>query len=318
MNHHYIPQFYLRPWLGSDHKLQEFRRGYGGRIQVGRYGTKVTGCAEDLYTVPGVTEATKYNVERMFMSLVDDDAVKARNMLLNDQIPKDPNIRHSWARFILSLILRNPEELDRFKIRFNADLMKPDAVLQAKYEAHKRVADPELLEEWMVMVDPTYAERAAVIAMTKLVENQRVLALIRNMQWYVFETSSVSRRLMTSDRPVVMTNGFGRFDGHCGIAISPTKLFVGFTFHDYAQMFLNMPTGRLVRAVNDAVIGQARKYVYALDASNVAEVRRGMGKKEAPSFVRGIPEEYLRATSGWTSGETRERPNEGAADEQDR
>lgn len=37
MKHHYIPQFYLRPWLGEDHKLEEFgREPYTGQIRSRR------------------------------------------------------------------------------------------------------------------------------------------------------------------------------------------------------------------------------------------------------------------------------------------
>jgi hypothetical protein len=286
LNHHYIPQFYLRPWLGDDHKLQEFRRGYKDRIQTGRYGTLVTGCEEDLYTVPGVTEETKHNIERYFMSFVDNAAVKARDMMLEDRIPQDPEIRHSWARFILSLVFRNPEELGKFKTDFKAKMLAPLPEIQAKYERIRQDDDPPLFEEWMVKHDPTHTERESVLAMTRLIEHQNVLKLLRTMHWVVIDTSRVQRRLMTSDRPVVMTNGLVRFDGHYAIPISPTRLFIAFTSVAWAEKFTAWPAGKIVRDVNEAVIGQGRKYVYAVDKANFAEVKRLMGKREAPSFVK--------------------------------
>ncbi|MGO4440314.1 DUF4238 domain-containing protein [Rhizobium sp. RAF56] len=285
MKHHYIPQFYLRPWLGADYKLQEFRRGYGDRIQTGRYGTLSTGYAENLYTLPGVTEETKQNVERFFMSFVDNAAVKARDMMLEDRIPKDPEIRHSWARFILSLVFRNPEELRKFKGDFSKRLLTPDTGFQARYEAYRSADDPETFEEWIVQRAPSHAERESVMAMTRLVENKNVLRLLRTMHWVVMDTSRVTRKLMTSDRPVVMTNGFVQYAGHYGIPIGPTRLFIAFTSVAFAEKFCALPEGKIVREVNDAVIGQARKYVYGLDKANLAEVRRRMGKREAPSFV---------------------------------
>jgi hypothetical protein len=293
MNHHYIPQFYLRPWLGPDHKLQEFRRGYGGRIQSGRYGTKSTGYAVDLYTLAGTTPETRQNVEKYFMGLVDNSAVRARDMMLEDEIPRDQSTRHSWARFLMSLVLRNPEEISKFKERFGADLMTPDAELQARYENQKSPDDPPTLEEWLQQSDPTYSERSAIVAMTRLVENQNVLRLIRGMEWRVIDTSGFTRRLMTSDRPIAMTNGLGRYDGHCALPLSPTKLFLACTYVDFANGVCSTRTGKLIRSMNDAVIGQAKKYVYSLDRSSLAEVRRLMGKREPPSFIRGVPEDNL-------------------------
>jgi hypothetical protein len=288
LNHHYIPQFYLRPWLGDDHKLQEFRRGYQGRIQTGRYGTASTGCAEDLYTIPGVTDETKQNVEQYFMGLVDNAAVKTRDMLMNREMPKDPEIRHSWMRFLLSVLFRNPEELASFKGRFSTDLLSPDESIQAKYEAARQDSDPSRFEDWVVQNDPTYSERSAVIAMTKLVENVKTLDLLRSMHWRVLTTEKVSRKLMTSDRPVMMTMGMVQYRGHCAIPISPTQLFIAFSTVGFADEFSHVSAGRLARIVNETVIGQARKYVYSVDKSQFSEVKRRMGKLEPPSLIRSF------------------------------
>ncbi len=286
MRHHYIPQFYLRPWLGPDHKLQEFRRGYGGRIQTKRYGTFSTGFADDIYTMPGATEETKQNVERYFMGFVDNTAVKARDMLINKQMPTGAELRHSWVRFLLSLLFRNPEELATFKGRFSSDLLSPSEDIQAKYEAARQDGDPERFEEWVMLSDATYPERSAVLAMTKLVENVKALDLLRSMHWRVITTESVSRRLMTSDRPVMMTTGMVQYRGHCAIPLSPTQLFIAFTAVGFADEFCAVPAGRIVRLVNETVIGQARKYVYAVDDSQCSEVKRRMGKLEPPSLIR--------------------------------
>lgn len=285
MKHHYIPQFYLRPWLGPDHKLQEFRRGYQGRIQTGRYGTESTGFEKDLYVLPGASEETKQNIEKQFMSVVDNEAVTARNMMLSGVIPRDPALRHSWARFVVSLIFRNPEELGKFKDDFRRRLLTPSPEFTARYEAAKAPDDPETMEEWISRRQPDRVERESIMAVARLIEHQNVLALLRTMDWRVVDTSRVTRRLMTSDRPVVMTGGMNRYDGHFGIPISPTRLFIAFTVSSYANRFCAASIGKIVRTVNEVVIGQARKYVYSVDASNAAEVRRRMGKLAAPSLI---------------------------------
>ena len=287
MDHHYIPQFYLRPWLGADHKLQEFRRGYQGRIQTGRYGTKSTGFEIDLYTLPGVTEATKQNVEKVYMGLVDGNAAVVRDMLLDGRIPHDQGLRHTWVRFILSLILRHPEAVAKFKQRYARDFGKSDARLQEKYESLRREHDPPTLEEFVLQLDPTVAERQAVLTLTKLIENERTTTLMRRMHWAVLDTSRYSRKLMTSDRPLVTTNGLGRPDGHMALAIAPNRLFLATTFKSYMDTVQRKPIGRMIRNMNDAVIGQGRKYVYATDATPIAEVRRRMGKRD---YLTLLPE----------------------------
>ncbi|NTJ36385.1 DUF4238 domain-containing protein [Agrobacterium rhizogenes] len=113
--------------MGDDGQLQEFKRGHHNQISTKRVSTKQTGYAIDLYTLPEVTEATKQNVERFFVSFLCDSAVKARDMLLAGEMPTHANIRHSWARFLLSLLFRNPEEVAKFKRHFRETLLAPDA-----------------------------------------------------------------------------------------------------------------------------------------------------------------------------------------------
>jgi hypothetical protein len=286
LKHHYIPQFYLRLWLGDDGQLRVFKQGHHSQISTKRVFTKQTGYAIDLYTLPGVTEETKQNVERFFMSFVDDSAVKARDMLLAGEIPTHANIRHSWARFLLSLVFRNPEEVAKFKRHFRETLLAPDAEFQRRYEAERGEGDPELFEDWIDQKDPAHAERSAVLIMTRLMEDRNVLRLVRSMYWRAFDTSRMARKLVTSDRPVMMTNGLGRYDGHLAIPISPTKLFVAFTTLQCLEETVERRLGGLIRDANDAATGQAKKFIYGVDDSQMTEIRKRIEKRDSPSFIR--------------------------------
>lgn len=285
MKHHYIPQFYLKQWEGADKKLEVYYRRGDGLITSTRLARKGTGYEVDLYKLPGVTPETEHQVESMFMALVDDEAVRVRDRMLASEIPKEAQKRHAWARFILSLVVRNPEELNRFKADYSEHLLKPDPEFQARYAAMRKEGDPELFEEWMLAMDPTYAERQAVVTLTKLIENQSVLRLFRTMHWRVIDLSRASRRLVTSDRPVVMTNGMVHYQGHYALPISPTRLFLATTAVQFADEFCALPAGKIVREVNRMVIGQARRFVYGLDGRNLTDVRRGFGKLDPPSII---------------------------------
>lgn len=285
MKHHYIPQFYLKQWEGADKKLEVYFRRGDKLIISTRVARKGTGYEIDLYKLPGVTPETEHQVESMFMALVDDEAVRVRDAMLKAVIPKDQQKRFAWARFILSLVVRNPEELKRFKVDYAKHILEPDPEFQARYAAMRKEGDPQLFEEWMVATDPTYGERQAVVTLTKLIEHQSVLRLFRTMHWRVIDTSRVSRRLLTSDRPVVMTNGMVQYQGHYALPISPTRLFLATTALQFADEFCALPVGKIVREVNRMVIGQARKFVYGLDGESIGEVRRGFGKLEPPSII---------------------------------
>ncbi len=153
--HHYIPQFYLRPWLGTDDKLEEFGRlPHSGQIRSRRRGTKSTGYEYDLYTIAGATEDTKQNIERTFMGTVDGSAAAARDLLLSGVFPTG-ELRHAWARFLMSIAMRTPDEIKEFKRRYATDWLKPDANFQARYEAVRKPGWPATLEEYTQQEDPT-------------------------------------------------------------------------------------------------------------------------------------------------------------------
>ncbi|MFF0919434.1 DUF4238 domain-containing protein [Rhizobium leguminosarum] len=172
MKHHYIPQFYLRPWLGEDHKLEEFgREPYSGQIRSRRRGTNSTGYEHDLYTIPGADEQTKHNIERIFMGTVDKTAATARDLLLSGVIPTG-ELRYAWSRFLMSMAMRTPEEMRKYKENFVKLWMKPVAKYQAEYERLRKEGWPDTLEEYFRLRDPTMAPRQAMVIATDLMQRE--------------------------------------------------------------------------------------------------------------------------------------------------
>lgn len=285
MKSHYIPKFYLKPWEGRDGKIEVFQTRSDGIIISKRMHRKATGYAVDLYKLPGVDPADEHKMESAFMAPIDDEAVHARDLLLGDITPAGVRTRNAWARFVLSLMLRNPEEVGAFKRSYSDIIMTPQAEFQAKYAAIRQGDDPARFEDWMVKYDATHVERSAMFAITTFIEHPRVLRLFLGMHWMIIDTSSVERRLMTSDRPVMLTQGMLQYAGHYALPISPTRLFLATTTVDFAKQLASLPAGRIVREVNKMVVGQARKYVYAVDGSHLAYVRREMGKQPPPTIL---------------------------------
>ncbi|WP_180608152.1 DUF4238 domain-containing protein [Agrobacterium vitis] len=288
MKHHYIPQFYLRPWLGADHKLEEFgREPYSGQIRSRRRGTNSTGYEHDLYTIPGADDATKQNIERIFMGTVDKTAAAARDLLLRGVIPTG-EMRHAWARFLMSMAMRTPEEIRRYKENLVKLWKEPVGRYQDKYEEIRKAGWPETLDEYFDVTDPNTAPRQAMLLATGLMQRDTVTQVLMGAMWWVFQTDKVRRPLMTSDHPFVMTNGLMRPDGHFAIPIGPRHLFIAFMREEFSHDFRRMPAGKIDRLTNEAIIGQGRKYIYGLDASNIAEVRRLMGKRDFTTLLPNV------------------------------
>lgn len=284
--HHYIPQFYLRPWLNTDDKLEEYGRvPPSNQIRSRRRGTEPTGFVYNLYTLPGTTEDTRQNVERVFFGKVDAAGAKVRDKMLAGAPLSLPE-RYDWARFVLSLILRNPEEVQKMKASVNSIFDQPDAELQANYLKIRQPHEPATAEEAIRQHFPDTPDRSALLVGTQLIQNQNAMRTIAGMSWSVIRTDKASRRLVTSDRPVVMTGGLLRVNGHICLPITPRHLFVACTLKPTMDAFLKAPKSKLVRESNAQQIGQARLHVYGWDNSDLAEVRRGMSKRPYMSLVR--------------------------------
>jgi hypothetical protein len=153
VKHHYIPKFYLTPWLGDDTKLTEFRSitnpyTKAQHIEVKRRGVDETGYVKNLYTLAGLTKETRDTVEKIFMGAVDGKAALARDQLLEGVIPQG-ELRHAWARFLLSLMLRTPEQIRSFKSIMRLHWEQPDEEIQARYEATRQSGWPATLVDWV-------------------------------------------------------------------------------------------------------------------------------------------------------------------------
>lgn len=276
MKHHYIPQFYLRPWLGADHKLEEFGiEPFSGQIRSRRRGTNSTGYVEDLYILPGVTEETQHNVERIFMGAVDATAKIARDQLMagNDLTGE---LRVSWSRFLLSLLMRTPEQIAAFKRSIAEDWQNPSETALRNYQQRRKPEWPQTLQGFL-NIDPTLAERSALFTAMKMMQNENVIDRFAGALWCVVDISSLSETFLTGDRPFIMTNGLERADGHFALPIGPKHLFLAFMNPDFAHYVRNADIGEVIAAANLGVVGQSRKHVYSTGRDDIEYVRKHMG-----------------------------------------
>lgn len=274
-DHHFVPQFYLSQWCGEDDKLQEYGRVPPTmEIRSRRRGPRSTGFVPNLYTLPVVTDETKQNVEKVFYQKVDTEASKVRDKLLAGAELTDVDL-YVWARFMLSLGIRNPTEMEKFKARLRTDFVKPDADLEARWAKVREEGQPATAEEALLQLNPHTPEMAAVIITTKLVQNQNVIKTIMGMDWMVYDASQSNRRFLTCDRPLIMTP-FGRDDGQMVLPLSPDKLLTIFVRPEHNDELSYIHPSQVVEGTNRLIISQAREKVYGVDSSYLQEVREGM------------------------------------------
>src|SRR5262245_1192702 len=113
--HHYIPVFYLNQWRGLDDRLCEYSRPYDV-VKPKRVHQDGTGYVRGLYAIEGFPPQVTNILETNFLKPADGLAANALIALVEGrEFVKPAQMRTSWSRFVLSLMLRNPEAIADMK-----------------------------------------------------------------------------------------------------------------------------------------------------------------------------------------------------------
>jgi hypothetical protein len=100
------------------------------------------------------------------------------------------------------------------------------------------------------------------------------------MVWGVVAVEYRTFPLLTSDRPLIMTNGLDRPDAHILMPISPTRVFAAAATQETLRKIINIASrSTFAKTINDRVTSQARKYVYGTDDTQLRFVANRLGKK---------------------------------------
>lgn len=246
LRHHYIPVFYLNQWAGDDGRLCEISRPHQ-KVKAKRKYPSGTGYVDGLYTIPGLPAEDAQYVEKRFMQLNDDWAAKALQVfLVHDPSQKDLTAKEKvgWARFIYSLMLRTPEQIQRIRER--------------------------MVEKAMTI--------SAQAFLPTLINSQVVIEEISTMSFHTAQVTDNKHPLLTSDRPIIMTNGLRVENAHIVIPISPTKIFIAVKERKTFEYIGDLHSDLLVQSVNNKVAEQAVKYVYGTDDAQRRFVANRLGK----------------------------------------
>jgi len=215
--HHYIPVFYLTQWCGPDGRLCEYSRPRNKTIAQPKY-PKETGFERGLYTLKAHTSAVAEIVEDKLMGRTDNDAARAHQLLLDNNIDGlDEVTRSAWARFLISLLRRTPESLRGLGQRLTATIIE-------QYPELGIVGDPEKDERAMACLG--VFERQLAMLLQALLNSDLIGNHLINMRWNVVSFNSGEGPLLTSDRPFVVSNGMVGPNGHWVVPISPSQCFV--------------------------------------------------------------------------------------------
>jgi hypothetical protein len=295
LRHHHLPVFYLKRWAGEDGRLCEFSRPHKEVIARRKYPAQ-TAYVERLYEMPGLPPEKAQQIEQGFMQLLDSQAAEALSALENDdpRMKTDSRLRSAWSRFIMSLLLRAPNDIAALKAGVMEEWLRAIPDLEAQYAAKRSPEDPATFAEYFMSRSPDEVARWAISLAPKLMDHSGIVALLNNMRWLVVRIASETGEFITSDRPVVMSWTLTEEHAYLFLPIGPKTLFIAVNDKETQRIVEARDPAERVEVTNQFVAGRAIKYVYALSDAPLEFVRQHMGTKQRKSLIEQLAERRRR------------------------
>jgi hypothetical protein len=277
--HHYIPVFYLKQWAGGDKRICEFSKPFD-RVIARRKHPDGTGFVHGLNTIPGVAAHDTQYLENVFFKFTDNYAAIALRILLSDPPWHfTPEIRSAWSRFLMSLIVRNPESVEKHRAAAESLFKTVLPKLESDYARHRTASDPETYMEYAHIHSGNVPGRMFARLLQSVIDSEFSGSRLNAMRWIVLHDPAPKHLLLTSDRPVVMTNGLERPNGQLIIPLSPRHVFIA-TGNVQTENYIRTVwhNRQLIQQINDRVALQSRKFIYGYSDAQLSFVSSRLGQ----------------------------------------
>jgi hypothetical protein len=275
----------LEQWAGPYGRLIEFCRRHNNLVRARQTHPDGTGYSRGLYTIQGAPPHLKDIFESEFMSVRDGRAAESLRPMVDDHLIPGGNLRVAWAQFMMSLWYRTPEGVARssemIRKHYEEENLEP---MRERYAAERRSNDPDTLEEYLKTTAPLITSRTTIVHLMDIIGSRKVTETIMSMRWYVVRMNDLRFSILTSDRPVVMTNGIAYDHSHIVMPLSPQRIFVAANTEPEVEKLKALSRdGTIAAVLNDRVVRQARKFVYGVDYRQLRFVGNRLGEKAACS-----------------------------------
>lgn len=190
---HYVPQFYLEQWTGTDGLLHQYRRLPSGEMMLEKVPPEDTGYEEHLFTFRETAISGQRNPDQLETGLLQEIDGKAapvlRKLKSGEEQLTDEEGDH-WARFIISLIERDPREIQNAKAFMGA-------MWDEETEAH-----PDVQEAFPKDVQ---VHNIALRSLKDAINNRLWIDRLKRFHWRTFAVGQ--GKLLTSNHPLIVNFG---------------------------------------------------------------------------------------------------------------
>jgi hypothetical protein len=277
--HHYIPVFYLKQWSDPYGRICEFTR-WGNVVKPKMKHPDATGFMRGLNTFKELDPEAANFLESHFFRQADDRAYRALTLLLGDQTDLDADVKSSWCRFLMTLFHRTPEGIERMRQQVGKNLPIDLEPLRSKYHLLRRAGDPGTFDAFCSKFTNELTQHATLASLQTVMDSQRVGDVLFGMSWFVLLADHARYPLLTSDRPIIMSNGLGQPQSYLMLPISPRRVFAAVNRREVIdQIQHDLTPDKFVESINGRVVRQARKHAYGTNDAQLRFVSNRLGER---------------------------------------
>jgi hypothetical protein len=122
----------------------------------------------------------------------------------------------------------------------------------------------------------------------ELIDHEGIGQMLNDMHWFVLTTEADAPPLLTSDKPLFISEKLGAPGCHLTLPIAPNRLFVAVNSKDAEAEFRARPQKELIESTNVRSTQQAAKYVYGSDNAQSEFVDRYISSARHPPFFENV------------------------------
>lgn len=284
--HHYIPEFYQRPWSGTDGCVERYTRVRTG-IHRRREPPSAVGYQRDLYRYPSddINEWAAQQLEWGILSKIDNAAAVALEALLASRAAlQDMYVRRDWTLFLRTMLMRTPTQMQAALDTLEAIYRRPSESLQARYEKLRQDGDPASVDEFLLDINPDAPQQTAFRIFAESLGSDRVSHHIMSLPWRVFDCRNADHRFLLSDHPVAIVP-LQTDLGQIAMPLSPTKMLVIAGNNGVKAQADAMRPKAAVRALNGLTVRRACHYVVAPDRLQEAFISKHFGVEPVKPYL---------------------------------
>lgn len=234
-----------------------------------------------LYDLVEVREESRSFLEDKFFKAVDNVAAAAVHYMLEKRtthLPED--LRAGFARLLTGFFHRTPDRVAEIKALLLQDLEA--SIAEARIDP-TTMWKPEALEHYSLeelerQIRLDIEGRGWGVSLLNVTDSEEVNTVIMRMAWTIFELDNTRHTLLTSDKPLVSTNGFTHYSGHLSVSLGPTRLFIATHNKETLDNITSVGPDKLVERFNLEVVKRAQKFVYGLDDKQLSFVEKWLTK----------------------------------------